>query len=118
MSKRLVVLYGKKSRFKVHKRVRFCRTAESATGKITPLSIKVQMYFSYNRVYACAVRIPAALLFGLTVASCRAQTQNPLAVPATSANGLWLFAPAADTFSSTALLDLRALNEKTAGEQV
>ena len=62
---------------------------------------------------------PASALLGAMTAllapSCRAQGIAPPPTPADAAT-TWAFSPAADTFAPDALLDLRALNEKTAGE--
>jgi hypothetical protein len=52
----------------------------------------------------------AALLMGIGTLSCRAQDTT-----ITETNS-WAFEPKQDTFSTTSLLDLRSLNEKTAGE--
>jgi hypothetical protein len=52
----------------------------------------------------------AALCLGLTVA------QAPMAAPTAAAEGTWAFQPERDRFEPAALLDLRHLNEKIAGE--
>ncbi|MBC8103372.1 MAG: GNAT family N-acetyltransferase [Cytophagales bacterium] len=78
----------------------------------------VSMNCLHNRLHCLLGGITASLLLGISTASCRAQSQTaPAAGPvAAPVSGWWSFEPAKDTFSPAALLDLRSLNEKTAGE--
>lgn len=74
------------------------------------------MRFSYGRLF-CVVGSLATAFTGAGTAL----LQSPKKLPAQTVNnagnsGSWSFEPSADAFSSTALLDLRSLNEKTAGE--
>ncbi|MES2459580.1 MAG: hypothetical protein V4671_03295, partial [Armatimonadota bacterium] len=61
-------------------------------------------------------QLPTILLLGTGTISCRAQTTPTQSTLSSSKDDRWSFDPPKDTFSSTALLDLRSLNEKTAGE--
>ena len=74
----------------------------------------------FQRRRKCTVGGVGAALLASVVTSCHAQdaakTAPPVAQFAQSAGDWWSFEPGMDAFSPTALLDLRDLNEKTAGE--
>src|SRR5580704_8447434 len=77
----------------------------------TPKPAKLRMRFLLAALLCLALASPA----------CHAQ-QTPVGVSpnsqpkAADEPGYWAFDPPTDTFSPSALLDLRYLNEKTAGE--
>lgn len=64
-----------------------------------------------RRSWRAALRLAAAAIVGWCGAGGATETPTPDAAPPT-----WAFAPARDAFSADALLDLRSLNERTAGD--
>src|SRR5688500_7608609 len=74
------------------------------------------MILKHARRHLTAGSVAALLVFGAGTVSCRAQEKAPPPEHLSSSTDSWAFEPTKDAFSSTALLDLRPLNEKTAGE--
>ncbi len=75
------------------------------------------MLISRKRLPQTIGAMTAVSLLGAGILSCRAQDTTTSQAPTASGTERWAFEPAKDTFSSAALLDLRSLNEKTAGEK-